>query len=82
MFDGIRKLYLGDFNNMSQEPQPDGSIVVTLTTHGEAKVYRFRVRDLYGLNEEVLEEEVIEAGPPQFIRDRMEEARKQKRGKR
>ena len=60
--DGITKLKTGDFNNMSQETQPDGSVLVTLSKRGEGKVYRFRVKDLYGEHEEVLEEEVLEGG--------------------
>ena len=56
---GREKLRLGDFNNMSQDWQPDGSVIVTLTKRGESKVYRFQVKDLYGPNEEVISEEVI-----------------------
>jgi len=40
---------------MSQEPQPDGSIIVTLSSRKYPEVYRFRVKDLYGPNEEVLD---------------------------
>lgn len=57
---GIEKLKAGDFNDMSQEGQPDGSAIITLSKRGEGKVYKFRVKDLYGKNEEVLSEEVIE----------------------
>lgn len=60
MSEGLEKLKTGDFNNMSQEKQPDGSILITLSKRGEGKTYRFRVKDLYGANEEVLEEEVQE----------------------
>lgn len=58
--EGLKKLKGGDFNNMSQKPLPDGSVVITLSKRGEGKVYRFKVRDLYGPDEEVLEHEVIE----------------------
>jgi len=58
--EGLRKLYAGDFNDMSQERQPDGTVIITLSKRGEHKTYRFRVKDLYGPNEEVLEHEVIE----------------------
>ena len=54
---GIEKLKTGDFNDMMQERQPDGSVWVTLSSRSYPEVYRFRVRDLYGENEEVLEEE-------------------------
>ncbi len=57
---GLEKLKAGDFNSRSDEGQPDGSVTITLVKRGEGKVYRFRVRDLYGENEEVLEDEVIE----------------------
>ena len=57
---GIEKLKSGDFNNMSQEEQADGSVVITLSSRKYPEIYRFRVKDLYGENEEVLEEEIIE----------------------
>lgn len=60
---------------MSQERQPDGSVIITLSKRGEHKSFRFRVRDLYGPDETVLEEEVIEAKPPKHIQDRMKEAK-------
>jgi len=60
MSEALDKLKAGDFNDMSQEKQPDGSILITLSKRGEGKVYRFRVKDLYGKNEEVLEEEIKE----------------------
>ena len=57
---GIEKLKAGDFNDMNQEWQPDGSVIITLSKRGEKKVYKFKVKDLYGKKEEVLEEEEIE----------------------
>jgi len=56
---GIEKLKLGDFNDMSQARQEDGSVIITLSKRGEGEVYRFRVIDLYGEHEEILEEEVL-----------------------
>ena len=73
--EGLRKLYTGDFNGVSQEVLPDGSIVITLSKRGEDKTYRFRVKNLYKENEKVLEHEVIEAKIPKFLEDRMEEAK-------
>ena len=73
--EGLRKLYLGDFNTMEQEHLQDGSVIVTLTKRGENKSYRFRVKDLYGENEKLLEHEVIKHKQPQWIKDRIEEAR-------
>jgi len=55
--EGLDKLRSGDFNTMKQEDVPDGSVWVTLIKRGASKVYHFRVRDLYGENEEVLEYE-------------------------
>lgn len=57
---GLARLKSGNFNSMSQEGQPDGSVIVTLLKRGENKVYKFKVKDPYGKNEEVLEEEIIE----------------------
>lgn len=73
---GLQKLYTGDFNSMSTELQPDGSRVIRLSKRGEDKVYSFRVRDLYGPDEEVLEDEVIKVGTPKHIKKRMKEATK------
>ena len=56
----LEKLKKGKFNTMSQEWQPDGSVIITLSKRGEGKVYKFKVKDLYGKNEEVLSEEVTE----------------------
>ena len=79
--EGLRKLYLGEFNTINQEPQPDGSIIITLCKDSEGKTYRFKVKDLYGEHEEVLEHEVIEHKIPKHIKDRMEEAKKWKEEK-
>lgn len=49
---GLKRLHKGDFNYMSQERQPDGSVIIKLSKRSEGKTYRFRVRDLYGPNEE------------------------------
>lgn len=59
--EGLKKLKEGDFNYMDQEPQPDGSIIITLSSRHYPEVYRFRVRDLYGENEQLLD---IETGEP------------------
>ena len=76
MKQGLKKLYAGDFNKMSQEWQPDGTVNITLSKGGENKQYRFKVRDLYGEHEEVLEHEVIKHEIPKHIQDRMKEAKK------
>jgi len=61
MHAAMRKLKEGDFNNMSQEHQPDGSVIITLTSRMWEGVERFRVRDLYGPNEEVVD---VDTGQP------------------
>lgn len=78
MIEGLRKLYSGDFNNMNQEWQPDGSVIITLSKEGEGKSYRFRAKNLYKENEEVLEHEVIESKPKDFILRRMKQAKEAK----
>ncbi len=57
---GLEKLKTGDFNVMSQEEQPDGSTLISLSKRGEGKVYRFCIKDLYGKNEKVLWEKITE----------------------
>jgi len=61
--EGLDKLYTGDFTGISQEEQPDGSVIITLSKRGEGKIYKFRVKNLYGEHEEVFEHEVIEVKP-------------------
>lgn len=76
MLEGLRRLYTGEFNVMEQAHLPDGSVIVTLCKSSEDKTYRFRVKDLYGEHEEVLEHEVIKHEIPKHITDRMKEAKK------
>lgn len=52
--EGLEKLKAGDFNYMSQEPHPDGSVIITLASYNYPEVYRFRVKDLYGPKEKVV----------------------------
>jgi len=59
--EGLRKLYLGEFNDMMTEGRPDGSKIITLTSRKDPEVYRFRVRGLYGSDEELLD---IDTGEP------------------
>ena len=58
---GLEKLRSGDFNYIAQEWQPDGSVIITLSKRGEDKVYKFRVKDLYGKNEQEVN---IDTGKP------------------
>lgn len=77
--EGLRKLYLGDFNYMGQKHDAEGNTIVTLSKDGEDKVYRFKVKDLYGKHEELLEHEVIEPKTKPWIEKRMKEAKKHAR---
>jgi len=76
MHEGLRKLYLGDFNNYNMDILDDGSVIITLAKDGENKLYRFRVKDLYGPNEKVLEHEIIEGKMPDYIKKRIERGQK------
>jgi len=51
------RLTRGEFNNMNQEVQPDGSVLVTLTKRGDPHIYRMFVLHLYQPDERVLREE-------------------------
>ena len=72
---GLTKLYAGDFNDMIQAWQPDGSVIITLSKRGEDKLYRFKVKDLYGPDEEVVESEEIDTRIPEYLDKRLKEAR-------
>ena len=56
------RLAKGEFNHMSQDLQPDGSLLVVLTKRGDPHVYKMWVRDLYKPTEAVLKEESL--SPP------------------
>jgi len=49
----------GDFNNMSQSPQIDGSLLVTLTKRNDEHIYKLWVTNLYQSNENVIREEIV-----------------------
>ena len=73
---GLEKLYLGDFNYMSQTHDLEGNTIITLSKDGEDKTYRFKVKDLYGEQEELLEHEEIKPQPAPWIAKRVKEAKK------
>ena len=54
------RLAKGEFNHMSQEHLPDGSVLVTMTKRGDRHVYKIWVKDLYTPSEIVVKEEVTE----------------------
>lgn len=55
----VEMLKTGAFNDMNQEDQPDGSVIISLTKRGDNHIYKMKIKDLYGKNEEVLWEETI-----------------------
>ena len=57
----LEVLKKGDFNNMEQAWQPDGTVIITLFKRKGKKHYRFRVRDLYGPKEEEVD---VNTGAP------------------
>jgi hypothetical protein len=54
------RLRRGEFNDMSQVKQPDGSVLVTLTSRGDPHVYKMWVKGLYTPAEKVIKEEITE----------------------
>lgn len=56
----LQRLKDGDHNAVNQDHHPDGTVTITLSRHGEPEPARFRVRDLYGPNEETVDEEYQE----------------------
>lgn len=76
---GLDKLYLGDFNNVSYEKLPGNVTNILLYQRGFSVMYRFQVKDLYGEHEVLLSHEVIPIKRPKWIIDRMEAARKHAR---
>lgn len=61
MSKGLVKLKQGKFNVINQEPQADGSVIVTLYSRKEDRTWRFRVRNLYSENEQEVD---IDTGKP------------------
>jgi len=68
---GLEILRSSKLQNMSQEWQGDGSVIIVVTRHGEDKAYRFCVRNLYQDNEELLWE-----GEPPKVPSRKKEKSK------
>ncbi len=54
----LEMLKRGLFNHMSQERQPDGSLLVTLSKRDDPHVYRMWVTGLYTPAERVIREEI------------------------
>lgn len=73
---GQLRLYSGDFNVMSQEWQADGSVILTMSTLGHDHDTVLHVRDLYGPNETVISESLVDHAPPAHIIQRQQQAGK------
>jgi len=72
-YKGLRKYYRGEWNSCTEKDLDDGSVLMILTSVNEDTVYRFRVKDPYGPNEEVLEYEEIKVSQPEHIKKRLKE---------
>jgi len=59
--EGLRVLREGPVNEIGQLPLDDGTVIVDLESRKLGKRWRFRVRDLYGPNEEVVD---VDTGKP------------------
>lgn len=57
----LERLHKGDFNDMEQGWQADGSVIIHLHRRKGKKHDKFRVRDLYGPNEEEVD---VNTGAP------------------
>ena len=78
--EGLKKLYLGDFNTMAVINNPDGTQTITLSKDGNPRAYRFRVKNLYQADEQLLEHAIIDAEQPKHIQQRIEEYQKDVKG--
>ena len=57
---GLESLKTGDFNSMEQIGRVGDEVTIILSKLGERMTYQFRVKDLYGPNEKVLWEKIID----------------------
>ena len=57
----LQMLKKGDFNDLTQEWLPDGSVIITIFKRKTKKLHKFRVKDLYGPNEKEVD---IATGEP------------------
>jgi len=59
--EGLKVLKEGPVNEIGQLPLGDGTVIIDLESRKLRKRWRFRVRDLYGPNEEVVD---VDTGKP------------------
>lgn len=57
MSGNLKRLHKGDYNTMVQTWLPDGTVQIRLIDHRADKVYKFRVKDFQGPNEEEVDYE-------------------------
>ena len=57
----LQMLRKGNFNDMNQEWQPDGSVIITLYIRKRRAEHTFRVQNLYQPNEQEVD---IDTGEP------------------
>jgi len=62
----LEKLHKGDFNDMNQEWQLDGSVIITIHKRKGNEHHKFRVKNLYKHNEKEVD---IATGKPIAKRD-------------
>ena len=57
----LKMFHKGKFNDLNQEWQPDGTVIITIHGREEKQFHRFRVKNLYEPNEEEID---IDTGEP------------------
>ncbi|GAI10261.1 unnamed protein product, partial [marine sediment metagenome] len=72
---GICKYYAGEWNRCYSKDLDDGSVLVVLSSVKSDMVYRFRVKDLCGPAEEVLEYGEVDISAPEYLLTRQAKAK-------
>lgn len=71
---GLARYYAGDFNSLSQQWQPDGSVIMTFWRDDEQTAVVLHVADLHGDAESAISERAIERVATVRVRARQMEA--------
>lgn len=77
-YKGMRKLYLGDFNASTTHVLSDELRRITFADKQSKVLFTMLVKNLYELDEEVLEYEELNLSIPDHISERMKEAQEHK----